>query len=119
MCMNRIHAMTANFERFYVPYQGDGRGLMNLAKEYKTIMVRINKHRTHKDEILIKALLKHQTSKALHSAPKRPAKCLHEAETTHDMPEQHPMPATLNARIFKRKYKRDYMKVMREPGQRS
>ena len=40
--MNQMLAKKADVERIYLPYQDDGRGLMNLEKEYKAKMVVIH-----------------------------------------------------------------------------
>ena len=59
-----MHVMEGDVERIYLPYQGGIIGLKNLEKEYKTTMVGITNHMTHKDDIQIKDLFKHQRMKA-------------------------------------------------------
>ena len=70
LCMNRMYAMKGDIERIYLPYEESGKGLMNLEKEKKTLMVGISKHMIHNDDTQIKDVLKHQKSKVLHSVPK-------------------------------------------------
>ena len=57
---------------------------MNLEKEYKATMIGLQTYMANKDDIQIQAVLRHQTSKTLHSIPKEAEKYLTEAGTTDD-----------------------------------
>ena len=95
--MNRMLAKKANIDRIYLPCQEGGRSLMNLEKEYKATMIRLQTYMTNKDDVQIQAVLRHQNSKALHSVPKEAEKYLREAGTTDDMTNDHGKTATWRA----------------------
>ena len=65
--MNWMLAKKADVDRIYLPCQEGGRSLMNLEKEYKATMVGLHKYMTNKEDSQIQAVLRHHTSKALHS----------------------------------------------------
>ena len=91
LCMNRMLAKKADVERIYLPCQECGRSLMNLEKKYKATMVGLHKYMMNKEDPQIKAVLRHQTAKALHSIPKEAEAYLTEAGTkdliTNDLPK--------------------------------
>ena len=64
--------------------------------------------------VQIKAVLRHQNSKALHSVPKEAEKYLTEAGTTDDMTNDHGKTATWKAKQLKLKYKEDFKKMVRD-----
>ena len=113
MCINRIHVMKVDVRRICLPYQGGGRELMNLEKEYKETMVGINEYMKHKAYVQIKALLKHCRSKAVHSVSKEAEKYLNKARTTDNVTKQCSMTATQRGRKFKRKCQRHYKKLIK------
>ena len=43
---------------------------MNLEKVYKARMMGLQMYMTHKDDVQMQAVLRHQNSKAVHSVPK-------------------------------------------------
>ena len=77
-------------------------------------MVGIQRYMTQKDDIQIQALLKHQRSKALISAPKETAIYLSKTVATGDLSKQHPMTSIQKARQQKQKCNRDEKKLMKE-----
>ena len=77
-------------------------------------MVGIQRYMTHKDDIQIQALLKHQRSKAFISAPRETAIYLSQTGTTGDVSKQHPMTSIQKVRQQKQKYNRDEKKLMKE-----
>ena len=54
-------------------------------KEYKATMIGLQTYMTNKDDVQIKAVLRHQNSKAFHSVPKEAEKYLTEAGTADDI----------------------------------
>ena len=72
---------------------------MNLEKDYKTTMIGLQMYMTQQ----IQAVLRHQTSKALHSVPKEAQKYLTEAGTTDDITNGHGKTATWKAKQLKLK----------------
>ena len=70
---------------------------MNLEKEYKATMIGLQTYMTNKDDVQIQAVLRHQSSKALHSVPKE-AENTCEARTTDDMTNDHGKTATRKAK---------------------
>ena len=87
---------------------------MNLEKEYKATMIGLQTYMTHKDDVWIQAVLRHQNSKALHSVPKEAEKYLTEAGTTYYMTNDHGKTATWKAKQMKLKYKEDFKKMVRD-----
>ena len=87
---------------------------MNLEKEYKATMIGLQTNMTNKDDVQIQAVLRHQSSKALHSVPKEAEKYLTETGTTDDMTNDHGKTATWKAKQLKFKYKEDYKKMVRD-----
>ena len=67
---------------------------MNLDKEYKVTMIGLKTYMVNKDDDQLQAVLRHQSSKALHSVPKEAEKYLTEAGTTDDMTNDHGKTAT-------------------------
>ena len=112
--INRMLAKKADVDRIYFPCQEGGRSLMNLEKEYKATMIGLQTYMTNKDDVQIQAVIRHQNSKALHSAPKDAEKYLHEAGTTDDMTNDHGKTATWKAKQLKLKYKEDFKKMARD-----
>ena len=92
--MNWMLAKKAGVDRIYLPCQEDGRSLMNLEKDYKATMTGLQAYMTNKDDVQIQAVLRHQTSKALHSVPEEAEKYLTEAGTTDDMTNDNGKTAT-------------------------
>ena len=70
---------------------------MNLEKEYKATMIGLQTYMTNNDDVQIKAVLRHQNFKALHSVPKEAEKYLTEAGITHDMTNDQGKTATWKA----------------------
>ena len=68
-------------------------------------MIRISKYMGIKDDIQIKAPLRHQNSKALYSIPKEAEKYLAEVGTTCDT-DDHLKTATQKAKMLKEKSRR-------------
>ena len=58
--MNWLHAKKADADRIYLPYQEGERGLMNIEKEYKAIIVGLHKYLKEKNDIQVATLFKHQ-----------------------------------------------------------
>ena len=91
LCLNWMLAKKADVDRIYLQWQEGGRSLMNLEKEYQATMVRLHKYMMNKEDPQIKAVLRHQTAKALHSIPKEAEAYLTEAGTkdliTNDLPK--------------------------------
>ena len=114
LCMNWMQAKKADVDRIYLPCQEGGRSLMNLEKEYKATMIGLQTYMTNKDGVKIKAVLRLQNSKALHSVPKEAEKYLTEAGTMDDMTKDHGKKATWNAKQLKLKYKEDFKKMARD-----
>ena len=113
LCMNWMLAKKADVNRIDLPCQEGGRSLMNLEKEYKAAMIGLQTYMTNKGDVQIKAVLRHQNSKALHSVPKEAEKYLHKAGTTVDMNNDHGKTATWKAKQLKLKYKEDFKKMVR------
>ena len=111
--MNLMLAKKADVDRIYLPCQEGGRSLINLEKEYKATMIGLQTYMTNKDNAQIQAVLRHQTSKALHSVPKEAEIYLYEAGTTDDMTNDHGKTATWKAKQLKLKYKGDFKKMVR------
>ena len=114
LCMNWMLAKKADVDRIYLPCQEGGRSLMNLEKEYKATMIGLQTYMTKNDDVRIKAVLRHQNSKALHSVSKEAEKYLTEAGITHDMTNDHGKTATWKAKQLKLKYKEDFKKMVRD-----
>ena len=110
--MNQMLAKKADVDRIYLSCQEGGRSLMNLEKEYKATMVGLQTYMTNKGDVQIRAVLRHQNSKALHSVPKEAEKYLTEAVTTDDMTNDHGKTATWKAKQLKLKYKEDFKKMV-------
>ena len=81
LCMNWMLAKKADVDKIYLPCQEGGRSLMNLEKEYKAILVGLHKYMMNKEDSQIQAVLRHQTSRVLHSIPKEAEVYLTEAGT--------------------------------------
>ena len=118
LCMKQMLAMKADVDRIYLPCQEGGRSLMNLEKEYKATMIGLQTYMTNKHDVQIQAVLRHQTSKALHSVPMEAEKYLTEAGTTDDMTNDHGKTATWKAKQLKLKYKEDFKKMVRITGRK-
>ena len=112
--MNQMLAKKVDVDRIYLPCQEGGRSLMNLEKEYKATMIRLQTYMTTKDDVQIQAVLRHQNSKALHSVPKEAEKYLTESGTTNDIINDHGNTATWKAKQLKLKYKEDFKKMVRD-----
>ena len=72
--MNRMLAKKADVYRIYLSCVEGRRSLMNL--EYKAIVLGLHKYMTSKNNIQIQVVLRHHSSKALHSVPKEVAEYL-------------------------------------------
>ena len=103
LCMNQMLAKKADVDRIYLPCQEGGRSLMNLEKEYKATMIGLQTYMTNKDDVQIKAVLRHQNLKPLHSVPKEAEKYLTEAGSTDDITNDHGKTATWKAKQLKLK----------------
>ena len=99
MCLNRIG----------LPYKEGGRGLMSLEKEYKETMIGMYKYMVTKNDIQIKALLRHQNTEGLYSEPKKAEKYLAEVGTTGNI-DDHLKTAKQKAKKLKETYNKDYIK---------
>ena len=111
LCMNQMLAKKADVDRIYLPCQEGGRSLMNLEKECKATMIRLQTYMVNKDDVQMQAVLGQQNSKALQSVPKEAEKYLTEA-ATNDMTNDHGKTATWKAKQLKLKYKEDFKKVL-------
>ena len=107
LCMNWMLAKKAYVDRIYLPCQEGGRSLMNLEKEYKATVVALHKYVMNKEDPQIKAVLRHQTAKALHSVPKEAEAYLTEAGTKDLITNDLPKSVTWKAKKLKLKYKKD------------
>ena len=114
LCMTQMLAKKADVDRIYLPYQEGGRSLMNLEKEYKATMVELHKYMMNKEDSQIQAVLRHHTSKALHSIPKEAEAYLTEAGTKDLITNDLPKSATWKAKKLKLKYKEDINKLVRD-----
>ena len=114
LCIHRMHARKADVERIYLPCQEGGRGLTNLEREYKASIIGLWKYISEKDDIQIKAVLRHHQEKSLYSIPKEAKKYLQEAGTEDDINDQPQDTATKKAKKLKQKYKRDAIKVIKD-----
>ena len=94
LCMNWMLAKKPDVDRIYLPCQEGGRSLMNLQNKYKATMIGLQTYMTNKDNVQIQAVLRHQSSKALHSIPKEAEKDLTEAGTIDGMTNDHGKTAT-------------------------
>ena len=113
LCVNQMFANKADVDRIYLPCQEDGRSLMNLEKEYKATMVGLHKYMMNKEDPQIKAVLRHQTAKALHSIPKEAEAYLTEVGTKDLITNDLPKSATWKAKELKLKYKEDVNKLVK------
>ena len=66
LCMNQMLAKKADVDRIYLLCQEGGRSLMNLEKEYKATMIRLQTYMTNKDDVQIQAVP--QTPKCIGSS---------------------------------------------------
>ena len=98
LCMNQMLGKWADVDKIYLPCQEGGISLINLEKEYKAKMIGLQTYMVNKDDVQIKAVLRHQNSKTLHSVPKEAVKYLTEAGTTDDMTNDHGKTATWKAK---------------------
>ena len=114
LCMNQMLAKKADVDRIYLKCQEGGRSLMNLEKECKATMIGLQTYMTNKDDVQTQAVLRCQTSKALHSVPKEAQKYLKDTGTTDDMTNDHGKTATWKAKQLKHKYKEDFKKMVRD-----
>ena len=114
LCMNQRLAKKAHADRIYLPCQEGGRSLVNLEKEYIVTMIGLQTYMTNKDDVKIKAVLRHQNSKALHSVPKEAEKYLTEAGTTDDMTNEQGKTVTWKAKWLKLKYREDFRNMVRD-----
>ena len=114
LCMNLMLAKKADVDRIYLPCQEGGRSLMNLEKEYKATMVGLHKYMMNKEDPQIQAVLRHQTTKALHSIPKEAEAYLTEAGTKDLITNDLPKSATWKAKKLKLKYKEDVNKLVKD-----
>ena len=112
--MNQMLAKKADVDRIYLPCQEGGRSLMNLEKEYKATMVGLHKYMMNKEDPQIKAVLRHQTAKALHSIPKEAEAYLTEAGTKDLITNDLPKSAMWKAKKLKLKYKEDVNKLVKD-----
>ena len=114
LCINQMLAKKADVDRIYLPCQEGGRSLMNLEKEYKATMVTLHKYMMNQEDPQIKAVLRHQTPKALHSIPKEAEANLTGAETKDLITNDLPKSATWKAKKLKCKYKEDVNKLVKD-----
>ena len=114
LCMNQILAKKADVDRIYLPCQKGGRSLMNLEKEYKATMVGLHKYMMNKEDPQIKAVLRHQTAKALHSIPNEAEAYLTEAGTKDVITNDLPKSTTWKAKKLKLKYKENVDKLVKD-----
>ena len=106
-------AKKADVNRIYLPCQEGRRSLMNLGKEYKTTMVGLHKYMMNKEDPQIKAVLRHQTAKALHSILQEAEAYLTETGTKDLITNDLPKSAAWKAKKVKLKYKEDISKLMK------
>ena len=91
---------------------------MNLEKEYKATMVGLHKYMMNKEDPQIKAVLRHQTAKALHSIPKESEAYLTEAETKDLITNDLPKSATWKAKKLKLNIKKMSINWWKTGGRR-
>ena len=87
---------------------------MNLMKEYKAIMIGLQKYMTNKNDIQVQVILKHQNSKDFHSITKEAETYLNEAATTDDITNNQKKTPTWKAKELILKYKGDYNKFVKD-----
>ena len=110
LCMNQMLAKKADTDRIYLPYQENGRGLMNLEKEYKAAIVGLYQYMVNNEDAQISALPRHHTGKALYSVSKEATEYLNIRRY-----RRYPtLTATKGTRKLKGKHKRDFKKMMKD-----